>query len=61
MTDPEIAELERRIADLRARLPRHTPPPRMWIELEELEEALAVARGRSQVEEGPRGDAAGCA
>ena len=31
-------ELEKRIADLRARLPRHSVPPAMLLELEELEE-----------------------
>ena len=39
-----LAELERRIADLKARLPKHSSPPSMLIELEELEEALEVAR-----------------
>jgi hypothetical protein len=37
-------ELERRIADLRARLPKHSIPPAMVIELEELEEQLTEAR-----------------
>ncbi|GEM_PF-1101148 len=38
---PEKAvELERRIADLKARLPKHSVPPAMLIQLEELEEAL---------------------
>ena len=39
-----IAELEKRIADLRARLPKHSVPPAMLIELEALEEALARAK-----------------
>ena len=39
-----VAELERRIADLKARLPKHSVPPAMLIELEELEEALARAK-----------------
>lgn len=39
-----IAELEQRIADVKARLPRHSIPPAMLIELEELEERLAQAR-----------------
>jgi HAMP domain-containing protein len=34
------AELERRIADLKARLPRHSVPPAMLQELESLEEEL---------------------
>ena len=41
------AELENRIADLRARLPRHSVPPAMLIELEELEEALERARAEA--------------
>jgi hypothetical protein len=36
-----VAELERRIADLEARLPKHSIPPAMLIELEELEEEQA--------------------
>lgn len=40
---PEIAELEARIAELRSRLPKHTPPPSMLIELDELEDALERA------------------
>ena len=39
-----MAELERRIADLKARLPRHSVPPAMLIELEELEEELERTR-----------------
>ncbi len=39
-----VEELERRIADLKARLPKHSIPPAMIMELEELEEELARAR-----------------
>ena len=39
-----IAELEERLSDLRARLPRHSAPAAMLQELEELEEALAACR-----------------
>ncbi|MGD1992954.1 MAG: histidine kinase [Anaerolineae bacterium] len=39
-----VAELERRVADLEARLPQHSIPPAMLIELEELEEELEQAR-----------------
>jgi hypothetical protein len=42
-SSPEIAELEARIAELRSRLPKHTPPPSMLIELDELEDALERA------------------
>lgn len=45
-----IAELERQIADLEARLPKHSTPPSMLIELEELEEALEKARSEGAEE-----------
>ncbi|NLE46720.1 MAG: histidine kinase [Chloroflexi bacterium] len=35
-----VAEVQHRIADLRARLPRHSAPAAMLIELEEMEEYL---------------------
>ena len=35
-----ILDLEKRIADLKARLPRHSVPPSMLVELEDLEEEL---------------------
>jgi len=42
--NPELAErireLEKKIADLEARLPAHSVPPAMLEELEELEEEL---------------------
>ncbi|MBU0704352.1 MAG: histidine kinase [Chloroflexi bacterium] len=39
-----ILELERRIADLKARLPKHSVPPSMLVELDDLEEELEQAR-----------------
>ena len=36
-----IVELEKQIADLQARLPKHSVPAAMMIELEELEEELS--------------------
>jgi hypothetical protein len=45
-----IDELERQIADLEARLPKHSIPPSMLIELEELEEALEKARSEAEEE-----------
>ncbi len=45
-----IEELERRIADLKARLPKHSVPPAMIMELEELEEELARARAEEAEE-----------
>ena len=53
--DGHDIELERRIADLKARLPKHSAPPSMLIELEELEEALMAARARPDSLETSRG------
>lgn len=39
--EARIQELKRRIADLRARMPKHSVPPTMVQELEDLEEELA--------------------
>jgi|GEM_PF-2292474 len=39
-----IHALEQRIADLRARLPRHSPPTAMLVELDELEDELSRLR-----------------
>ncbi len=51
MTTPNlqqrIAELERRLADAQARLPKHSTPMIMMLEIEELEEALAQARAEA--------------
>jgi len=55
MNDPgplAAAELERRIADLKARLPKHSIPPAMLIELDDLEEQLARARETGSVGDG---------
>lgn len=38
----QIAELGKRLADLKARLPAHSIPPSMMLELDELEEQLAT-------------------
>lgn len=43
-----VAELERRIADLKARLPKHSVPPAMLQELESLEEELEQLIGESE-------------
>ena len=42
--DKSIAEIEAEIADLKARWPAHSVPPRMWQQLEALEEELERAR-----------------
>lgn len=45
MTDKEeIARLEKEIAELKARLPKHSVPPAMLMELEELEDELETLR-----------------
>jgi hypothetical protein len=47
MTDQErIAELEAKLAEVKARLPKHSVPPAMIIELEELEDELEMLRTR---------------
>ena len=46
-----IAELERRIADLKARLPKHSIPASMLIELEDLEEELAATLASPRADE----------
>ncbi len=45
-TARRVAELEARVEDLRRRLPAHSVPPALLIELEELEEELEAARAR---------------
>ena len=45
-----IAELEERLADLKARLPAHTIPPGMIAEMDELEDALLEAQGQLEEE-----------
>jgi hypothetical protein len=42
-----IAQLEKRIEELEARLPKHSVPAAMIIELEELEEELEVMKAQS--------------
>jgi hypothetical protein len=36
----KVKEIEDKIADLKARWPAHSVPPRMWQQLEELEDEL---------------------
>jgi len=47
-----IEEVRQRIEELRARLPKHSVPPRMLIELEDLEEELS--RLTTKDETGPQ-------
>jgi hypothetical protein len=46
--EKRMEELEVAIAQVKARLPKHSVPPAMIIELEELEEELEALRARSQ-------------
>lgn len=40
MNTDKVKEIEDKIADLKARWPAHSVPPRMWQQLEELEDEL---------------------
>ena len=52
MSDQErIAQLEKALAELKARLPKHSVPAAMIIELEELEEEIEVLRARTSHEQ----------
>jgi hypothetical protein len=44
MDTERVTELEQKIADLKRRIPPHSIPPAMLLELEELEEELEKAR-----------------
>jgi len=44
MNTDKIREIEKKIEDLKARWPKHSVPPRMWQELEGLEDDLQAAR-----------------
>jgi DNA-binding transcriptional MerR regulator len=47
MTQAErIAELEAEIAELKARMPKHSVPPAMIIQLEDLEDELQALKAR---------------
>jgi uncharacterized protein YceH (UPF0502 family) len=53
MTDQErIAQLEKEIAELEARLPKHSVPAAMIIELEDLEDELEALRARASRDAG---------
>lgn len=46
-TEEQIAQLEKEIAELKARLPKHSVPAAMIIELEDLEDELERMRSQS--------------
>jgi hypothetical protein len=50
-----VEELEKQLADLQARLPAHSIPPSMILELDELEEALDHARRQRQAKQATEG------
>jgi hypothetical protein len=51
MTDAErIAQLEIAIEEMEARIPKHSVPPAMIVELEELEEELEMLKTRQSRE-----------
>lgn len=53
MIDQErIAQLEKEIAELRARLPKHSVPAAMILELEDLEDELETLRTRTARDSG---------
>ncbi len=47
-TKQRIGELQKRLEDLRARLPKHSVPAAMILELEALEEELAALQAQSE-------------
>jgi len=47
-----IRELQERIAELKARMPRHSVPPAMLMELEDLEDELAQLLAHEDVLQG---------
>lgn len=55
----QLQRVEARIADLKARMPAHTPRPAMLMELEDLEEEAAQLR--SELSRKDTGDAEGAA
>jgi hypothetical protein len=44
--EEQIARLEKEIAEMEARLPKHSVPPAMIMELEELEDELVALKAR---------------
>jgi hypothetical protein len=50
-----IGQIEGQIADIKARLPRHTPPASMLVELDELEDELRRLQGEPPACGAPHG------
>lgn len=51
MDNDKVKELEKNIADLKARWPAHSVKPEMWQELEELEERLEQAKNAKETKD----------
>ncbi|HJX13270.1 MAG TPA: hypothetical protein VJ377_07060 [Dehalococcoidales bacterium] len=50
MADERIGDIEAQITELKSRWPAHSVPPRMWRQLEALEEKLEQARREREIE-----------
>jgi hypothetical protein len=48
--EAQIAQLEAQIDELKARLPKHSVPPAMILELEDLEDELRMMKARGNRE-----------
>ena len=48
MNTDKVKKIEDKIADLKARWPAHSVPPRMWQQLEDLEAQMEEAKKRQQ-------------
>ena len=44
MDEEKIKQIQEKIADLKGRWPKHSVPPRMWQDLEDLETELEKAK-----------------
>ena len=44
----QIADLQQRLQEARARIPKHTPPPALMAEIDELEEDLAALQAKQK-------------
>ena len=51
MNAKRIQEIEEEISELKARWPAHSVPPKMWQQLEELEEKLEQAKKELNIKE----------
>jgi hypothetical protein len=54
MDREKIRDIENKIAELTERFPKHSVPPAMWRELEDLEDELKLARQTDAEDEDAR-------